>query len=64
MTNEKLCKHINVYQSNRNQTNNSSPRRNIAKYYKENHNATKMKTENKHEASFELNLINSCAHSK
>lgn len=34
-----LCKHINVYQSNRNQTDNSSPHRNIAKYYKGNRNA-------------------------
>lgn len=34
--------HINVYQSNRNQTNNSSPQRNIAKYYRTNHNVPMM----------------------
>lgn len=54
-----VCKHINVYQSNRNQTNNSSPHRNIAKYYKENRNATMMTMKTKRQASFELNLINS-----
>lgn len=37
--------HINVYQSDRNQTNNSSPQRNIDKYYTTNHNVPMMEAE-------------------
>lgn len=54
----KMSKHINVYQSNHNQTNSSSPQRNIAKYYKANRSLSLISGEEER-ASFALNSFNS-----